>query len=160
MMGVILHCISVLCSYHSESAEVVKDKKDARGRRMKISLQDQLLLKLIRLCPTFKEDLAFHFGISVSSSRLVTTWICYLHNYYTDKQVILPNLPTPFREKFPYCNLHCGCFVVIHRNSNCLCSCWKRPLVMTERGLFDWQPDREIGLGLNIPLFLERKSQI
>lgn len=124
MMGVILHCISVLCSYHSESAEVVKDEKDARGRRMKISLQDQLLLKLIRLCPTFKEDLAFHFGISVSSeSRLVTTWICYLHNYYADKQVILPNLPTPFREKFPYCNLHCGCFVVIHRNSNCLCSC-------------------------------------
>ena len=69
--------------YRSESAEVVKDKKDGRGRRMKMSLQDQLLLTLVRLRLALREeDLAYRFGVSVSTvSRLVTTWICFLHDY-------------------------------------------------------------------------------
>ena len=65
--------------YRSESAEVVKDKKDGHGRKMKMALQDQLFLTLLRLRLTLREDLAFRFGLSLSTvSRLVTTWICFL----------------------------------------------------------------------------------
>ena len=69
--------------YRSESAEVMKDKKDGRGRRMKMSLQDQLLLTLVgRRLALREEDLAYRFGVSVSIvSRLVTTWICFLYDY-------------------------------------------------------------------------------
>ena len=46
---------------------------------MKMSLQDQLLLTLVRLRLALREeDLAYRFGVSVSTvSRLVTTWICF-----------------------------------------------------------------------------------
>ena len=64
--------------YRSESAEVVKDKRDdGHGRKMKMALQDQLFLTLVRFRLALREeDWAFRFGVSVSTvSRLITTWI-------------------------------------------------------------------------------------
>lgn len=76
---------------------------------MKMSLQNQLLLTLLRLRRALREeDLAYRFGVSVSTvSRLVTTWICFLHDYlaklkwWPRKEVVLQHLPTAFREKYP-----------------------------------------------------------
>ena len=46
--------------YCSESAEVVKDKKDGHGRKMKMALHDQLFLILVRRRLALREeDLAF-----------------------------------------------------------------------------------------------------
>ena len=42
--------------YRSESAEVVKDKKDGHGRKMKMALQDQLFLTLVRLHLALREE--------------------------------------------------------------------------------------------------------
>ena len=69
--------------YRSESAKVVKDKKDGHGRIMKMALHDKFFLILVRLRLALREeDLAFRFRVSVSTmSRLITTWICFLHDY-------------------------------------------------------------------------------
>ena len=206
--------------YRSESAEVVKDKKDGRGRRMKMSLQDQLLLTLVRLRLALREeDLAYRFGVSVSTvSRLVTTWICFLHDYlakltwWPRKEVVLQHLPAAFREKYPttICIVDASELYIEtptdlhlqsstwssykhHNTAKFLIACTPNGAVsfisdlfmgsisdkeltqksgllqlltgvpgssvMADRGFLIDDDLKEIGVGLNIPPFLEGKSQ-
>ena len=47
LKATVVPAVENLHYYLSESAKVVKDKKDGQGRRMKMFLQDQLLMTLL-----------------------------------------------------------------------------------------------------------------
>ena len=61
--------------YCSESAKVVKDKKDGRGRRMKMPLQDQLLLTLVSLRLALREEDLMHINEPLSSCGSAQTTV-------------------------------------------------------------------------------------
>ncbi|KAH6929554.1 hypothetical protein HPB50_002762 [Hyalomma asiaticum] len=83
--------------------------KNVRGRRCKLSLEDQLFLTLIKLrVGLFHIHLAHIFDISPSTvSRVFTTWIKQLYEILTDmprwpeRDVVDLTMPEEFKQKYP-----------------------------------------------------------
>lgn len=82
--------------------------KNVRGRRCKLSLEDQLFLTLIKLrVGLFHIHLAHIFDISPSTvSRVFTTWIKQLYEILTDmpwwpERDVDLTMPEEFKQKYP-----------------------------------------------------------
>ena len=80
----------------------------ARGPRRKLTPEDELLLTLIRLrLGLLHEDIAFRFGIAVSTvNDIVTTWIQFIYHQFNrlrssmfpSRKKIQKHLPKSFRK--------------------------------------------------------------
>ncbi|KAH6946513.1 hypothetical protein HPB50_013776 [Hyalomma asiaticum] len=94
--------------------------KNVRGRRCKLSLEDQLFLTLIKLrVGLFHIHLAHIFDISPSTvSRVFTTWIKQLYEILTDmpwwpeRDVVDLTMPEEFKQKYPKTRLRRAFFLV------------------------------------------------
>lgn len=85
-----------------------RKRTKARGPRRKLTPEDELLLTLIRLrLGLLHEDIAFRFGIAVSTvNDIVTTWIQFMYHQFSrlrssmfpSRKKIQKHLPKSFRK--------------------------------------------------------------
>lgn len=90
----------------SQSIQAVKTNK---GRRKILPPLEEFFLILIRLClGLFEQDLAYRFGISQATvSHIMITWMNFMYMQFKQiplwppRELILSNMPTLFKEKYP-----------------------------------------------------------
>ncbi|CAN7944093.1 unnamed protein product [Ixodes hexagonus] len=88
--------------------EAYKQRQAPQGRPLRLSMEDQLLLVLSRLrVGLLEQDLAYRFGVHVSTISRVWTWVWFLAdyllqvNYWPSRQIVTKYMPECFKEVYP-----------------------------------------------------------
>lgn len=95
---------NVLRSERAESSE----RRSSRGRKRKLSMENELFLVLVRLrLGLFEDDLAHRFCIAQSTvSRICTSWINFLYAklgllpLWAPRRIVDATMPLEFKEKY------------------------------------------------------------